>query len=243
MATQTQQARRVSVAQRLLAWAVHLLTASGVVWSLLALQATFESQWRQALGWLVVAVIVDSADGTLARLIGVRRVLPHFDGTLLDNLVDFTNYVITPALILHRADLMPPATSFWAACAMCLASAYQFCQQDAKTPDHYFTGFPSYWNVTALYLLAMDLGAATNLAIVVVLIVLVFVPIKYIYVTRTKEHRSLTLTLTAVWSALALVMLYQIPDVHPLLPWASLLFVGYYFGMSVYLTLAPRPHS
>ncbi len=93
--------------RRALAWGVHLLTASGVVCCLLALEATYASQWRTALAWLVLAVIIDAIDGTFARLVKVRKVLPDFDGTLLDNLIDFTNYVIVPALIIHRAQLLP----------------------------------------------------------------------------------------------------------------------------------------
>ena len=34
---------------------------------------------------------------------------------------------------------------------MVMASGYGFSQADAKTEDHYFLGWPSYWNVFALY--------------------------------------------------------------------------------------------
>ena len=33
-----------------------------------------------------------------------------------------------------------------------LASAYGFSQVNAKTPDGFFLGFPSYWNIIAFYL-------------------------------------------------------------------------------------------
>jgi phosphatidylcholine synthase len=228
--------REHSFIRRLLAWGVHFLTASGVVWSLLALEATFASQWRQALGWLVLAVIVDSVDGTLARLVSVKQVVPKFDGTLLDSLVDYINYVVVPALIIHRAELVPERASFGIACAICLASAFQFCQHGAKTPDHFFKGFPSYWNVAALYLLSLGLEPLANLAIVTSLVVMVFVPIKYLYVTRTVEYRSVTLLLTVLWAAMAITILWQLPDPQPLLVWASMLYFVYYFCMSLYLT-------
>lgn len=225
-----------SIVRRALAWGVHLLTASGAVCCLLALEATFASDWRSALAWLVVAVFIDAIDGTLARLVEVKKVLPSFDGTLLDNLIDFVSYVIVPALIIHRAQLLPASVSFWIASAICLASAYQFCQSDAKTPDHFFTGFPSYWNIAALYLLAMKLSELANLAIVAGLVLLVFVPIKYVYVTRTVQYRALTLTLTTIWSVMAACILWQLPDPSPPLVWSSLLFFVYYVGMSLYLT-------
>ena len=34
---------------------------------------------------------------------------------------------------------------------MVFSSAYQFCQV-GETDDHYFKGWPSYWNIVALYL-------------------------------------------------------------------------------------------
>ena len=234
------ESRESSGVRQALAWGVHLLTASGVVCCLLALEATFASQWRSALAWLLVAVIIDAVDGTLARLVEVKKVLPHFDGALLDNLIDFANYVIVPALIVHRAQLLPANVSFCMACAVCLASTYQFCQNDAKTPDHFFKGFPSYWNVTALYLLSMGLSPLVNLTIMAGLVLMVFVPIKYIYVTRTKACRTITLPLTALWAVMATCILWQLPDPHRWLVWTSLLYVAYYFGMSLYLTFGSR---
>ncbi|MGI9473232.1 MAG: CDP-alcohol phosphatidyltransferase family protein [Rubripirellula sp.] len=222
--------------QKCMAWGVHLFTACGVICCLLAIEATYAMQWRTALIWLVVGVAIDAIDGTLARLVRVNEVLPAFDGALLDNVIDFANYVIVPALILHRASLLPPSVSLIVASAICLASAYQFCQADAKTTDHYFRGFPSYWNVTVLYLLALHLPDTTNLAIIVSLIALVFVPIKYIYVTRTLSFQKLTLTLTMAWSGMMLVILWQLPDPNRVILYASLIYVAYYASMSVYLT-------
>ena len=226
--------------QRARAWSVHLLTASGVFCCLLALEATYASEWRAALAWLLLAVIIDAVDGTFARYFRVKAVLPNFDGALLDNLVDFINYVIVPALIIHRAQLVPAKCSFAIACAICLASAYQFCQGDAKTADNYFKGFPSYWNVTALYLLSAGFDRIANLIIIAALIIMVFVPIKYIYVTRTKEYQTITWPLTIGWAVLAIIILWQLPQPNPLLVGISSLYFVYYFLMSLYLTIRPR---
>ena len=234
---------KYSFTRKSLAWSVHLLTASGAVCCLLALEATCASQWRLALGWLLLAVIVDAVDGTLARLVDVKNVLPSFDGALLDNLIDFTSYVMVPAIIIHRSEVLPAAVSLWVASAICLASTYQFCQHDAKTPDHFFKGFPSYWNITALYLLAMNLNQRTNLLIVSSLLLLVFVPIKYVYLTRTEEHRTLSLTLTAVWSVMVMGILWQLPEPNPMLVWSSMLYFVYYLSMSLYLTVGPKRQS
>ena len=58
-----------SAGRKLLAWGVHIFTASGVVMGLLALVAVVNRNWRGALLWLFVAVLIDTVDGALARKI------------------------------------------------------------------------------------------------------------------------------------------------------------------------------
>ncbi len=223
-----------------LAWSVHLLTATGIVWSLLAMEAAARADWHAAFGWLFVAVIVDAVDGSLARWVHVKDVLPDFDGTLLDNVIDYVSYVVVPAFILLRSGLLEPAVSFGSAAAICLASAYQFCQADAKTPDHAFKGFPSYWNIAVLYLLAIDPGPVWSAAVIATLVVLVFVPIKYLYPTRTPRFRRLTITLTIVWGALAGVIVWQLPAPSLSMVYWSMLYFVYYVGMSLHLMCEAR---
>src|SRR5207248_8855289 len=140
-------------------------------------------------------VAIDSVDGTLARAVGVKRVLPFFDGTRLDDLVDYVTYVIVPALFLLHMHVLPHRAAVAVALCPVLASAYGFCRTDAKTSDHYFTGFPSYWNVVAFYLYALDWPRAVNAAVVVLFSIAVFVPIRYIYPSRTVTLRPLTIVL------------------------------------------------
>jgi phosphatidylcholine synthase len=227
----------------ILAWGVHLLTASGLICFLLAIEAGVRGNWRPAFAWLAVATLIDAVDGGLARIVRVKEVLPSFDGSLLDNLIDFVGYVFVPAFFLHHAKLLPPQYSLWVPATVCLASAFQFCQADAKTADHYFKGFPSYWNIAVLYLLALQLKPGVNIAIVVVLIALVFLPIKYVYPSRTPEFRALTLVLTSLWGGAMFVIIMQLPQPATWLVWASLLYVGYYLGMSLYLTRRSREES
>jgi phosphatidylcholine synthase len=218
-----------------LAWSVHLFTATGAVWGLLAVVAIIQHQWLLAFIYMAVAIAVDGLDGTLARMFKVKGALPGFDGALLDNIVDYLNYVIVPALLLYQAELLPPTWDLVGVALIALSSAYQFCQSDAKTEDNYFKGFPSYWNVVVFYLFFLGLIGWVNLTIIVVLTVLVFVPIKYIYPSRMRSHQRLTLGLTVIWGAAILIALVQYPTPQPGLLWLSLLYLVYYVGMSVYL--------
>jgi phosphatidylcholine synthase len=215
------------------AWSVHLFTAAGAVLGLLALAAIMRGEWRAALIWMAVAMAVDSADGTLARWAHVKQVLPHFDGALLDNMVDYLNYAVIPAFFLLAAGLLPAGWGLFGAAGIVLASGYQFCRTDAKTDDHYFTGFPSYWNVVVLYLLLLRFDAWLALAIVLFLCLMVFVPFRYVYPSRTRPFRALTLALSAAWGILCLVVMFQYPAPSTMLVWASLAYVPYYVGISV----------
>ena len=52
---------------RIAAVCVHILTASGALLGLLALQAAHEGAWQTVFVWLGVALVVDTVDGPLAR--------------------------------------------------------------------------------------------------------------------------------------------------------------------------------
>lgn len=220
--------------QQAMAWSAHLFTASGAIWGLLALLAITSEQWAVAFAWMALAIFVDSFDGLLARRVHVKNVLPNFDGALLDNMIDFLNYVFIPAYFLYASNLLPQRYALFGAVLILLASSYQFCQDDAKTDDHYFKGFPSYWNIMVYYLFIMGGALWLNFTVLLILSALVFVPIKYVYPTRTSMNKQLTMTLACLWGGINLAILVRYPERDPLLLWASLLFVAYYCGLSFY---------
>jgi phosphatidylcholine synthase len=226
--------------QKLLAWGVHLFTASGAIWGLLTVLSITNENWILTFAWMGLAIFIDSFDGLLARRVRVKEVLPEFDGALLDNIIDFLNYVFVPAFFLSQTNMLPAPVSLLGAAMILLASAYQFCQNDAKTDDHYFKGFPSYWNIMVFYMFILSLNGWINLAIVVLLSALVFVPIKYIYPTRTTLHQGLTLTLTAIWGIVNIIIVLTYPSYSPWLVWISLLFAIYYIGMSLFAMYVNR---
>jgi phosphatidylcholine synthase len=216
----------------LAAASVHLLTASGAVWGLLALDAIARARFKSALGWMALAVVVDGVDGALARRLRVEVLLPFVDGTLLDNLVDYLNYVVVPAFLLLRADLLPPSVALAGAAAICLASAYQFTHAEAKAADR-FRGFPSYWNVVVVYLLLLRPDPWLGAGLVAALCLLVFVPLTWVYPTRTVVWRGPTLALTVVWATMVGWSLWRYPDHPRWLVLASLAYAVYYAVLSL----------
>src|SRR5918998_5599578 len=226
---------------RLRASAVHLYTASGAVLTLLILVAAYNGHTVAAL-WLILAtLVIDSTDGLLARRYRVKELLPGFDGGLLDNIVDYMTYVLAPILLLWTAGYLPSGNFGVVLAALpILASSYQFCRVDAKTgdgaqTDHFFLGFPSYWNIVAFYVIVFDLGAGTVGAMLLVCSLLVFVPIRYVYPSRTLAFRKLTITLTALWFLSCAVILREMPRPDPLILGFSILYLCYYLGLSLYL--------
>lgn len=227
----------------LVAWLAHAYTASGVVLAFLATRHVIDHQYREAFFWLYVQVFVDSTDGVWARRARVSTLLPWFNGAKLDDIADYLAYVFVPALIVWRALLVPDAWTLPVAFAMLLSSAFGFNREDAKTPDHFFTGFPSYWNIVVFYLSVAGLSPFVNGAILLLLAALVFVPVRYVYPSRTPILQPVTLTLGVLWAVLMVVMLWQFPAVSPLVFWASLVFPAYYVVVSVLLHVRRSPGS
>lgn len=222
-------------------WLLHLYTASGTVLALFAVIAAVEGNVVRALWILLAALVIDGTDGMLARRLHVKETIPVFDGARLDDIVDYITYAFVPMVLLWTGGYLP-AGSLGATLAAIplLASSYQFCRTDAKTGDHFFLGFPSYWNVVAFYVVVLDLSTAVTATILLLCAVLVFVPIKYVYPSRTNTLRVLNLSLAGLWLVLYAVILWNVPDPNLLVVGLSIMYVAYYLVMSVYLTWSTR---
>jgi phosphatidylcholine synthase len=222
------------------AYGVHLFTATGAVFSFFALLAIIQHEWRIMVVWMIASMLVDGFDGFLARRADTKVYASKIDGALMDNIIDYFTYVVVPALFLYESGVLPPGWGMAGACAILLASAFQFSQTDAKTEDHFFTGFPSYWNIVAIYVLVLGLNPWVNLAILLFLVALIFIPIKYIYPTRSTQLRTLTLVLISVYFAMSIWGLIIYPDIPPWMIWVTFAFFAYYFALSLWLTFKTR---
>lgn len=203
-----------SVGRRVLAWGVHLYTALGLVLAaaILVLLVRGDAEaFRWSFVLMVVATLIDATDGTMARGIRIKEVLPGFDGRKLDDLTDFLTYTFLPLMLIWRAGLVPGGTEAWLLLPL-LASAYGFCQVEAKTEDGYFLGFPSLWNVVAFYLYALDLPGTLALGIIAVLALLTFVPSRYLYPSsRAGRLNAVSNVLGVIWTAALAWLLWAWP--------------------------------
>jgi phosphatidylcholine synthase len=197
--------------------------------------AIFDRRYRAAFILLAAATAIDASDGFLARVARVQEVTAGFDGARLDDIIDYLTFVFVPILLLFRAGHLPSQWGGLVAGAVLLSSAYGFSASDAKTEDCFFTGFPSYWNIVALYVHAAGLQAAPNAGILLTLSAMVFVRVGYVYPTRTPVLRGLTLALGAVWAMMVGAIILSLPDVPGVLLIVSLFFPVYYTVLSLAL--------
>ncbi len=235
----------VTFMRRFLGWSIHAFTASGACVGLLSLFAIYHHDFLLALWLMCASIVIDAVDGMFARMIKIKEVVPHVDGALLDNIVDFVNYTIVPCFFLLVTDLLPESFRLICVMAITFASAYQFTQIDAKTHDHFFKGFPSYWNITVFYLFFWQMSNFTNLIILLCLAVLSFVPIKYIYpsrmdyLTNNKYLRVAMVCMTVLWGMATSGLLWLYPQSNHFLVAISMGYILLYIGLSLYRTWIP----
>jgi phosphatidylcholine synthase len=234
-----------SIPQYILATLVHIFTASGAIIGLACIEYIYQQKPVIALWLMALAVFIDAIDGTIARLAHVKSVLPGFDGALLDNIIDFINYVLVPCLFIIHNYIPLPDYRWLIASLILLSSCYQFCQADAKTPDHFFKGFPSYWNIVVFFLFIIQTTPQMNALILLTLCVLVFVPIKYVYPSRLEALsqyiwlKVLTLTASLLFGVVTLLLLWFYPDKPKLLIAYCYAYMIYYLAISLTKTAIP----
>jgi phosphatidylcholine synthase len=182
---------------------VHLLTATGAVFAMLAMLAAVEEKWSLMFLWLVVAFAVDGIDGPLARKYDVKTNAPEFDGVLLDLIIDYLTYVFVPAYALFKSGLLPGWTGWFAIIVITFASAMYFADNRMKTKDNSFSGFPGCWNMLVLVLFAVQPNFYVIVGLVALLAVAMFTPLKFIHPVRTVRWRSVSLPVALAWTIFA----------------------------------------
>lgn len=225
--------------RKIVAWLVHLYTATGAVVGMFALFLAAQNQIRQAFLLLLLTVLIDATDGLMARRLRVREVLPEFDGAMMDNVIDVLTYIWIPVFIIGSIDVLPHI--LWIAVPV-IAGMYAYGQADMKTDDNFFLGFPSYWNIVALYMYWLRPEPLWAVLMLVIPAVLTFVPTRYLYPSRNRTLAGPTWALGGIWLLACFYLLLQ-EQPPPTLIWLSLLFPAYYMVASFYVDWRIRKGS
>ena len=195
------------------ALSVHLLTATGAVFAMLAMLAAVDEKWSLMFLWLVVAFIVDGIDGPLARKYDVKKNAPIYDGVIMDMIVDYLTYIFIPAYALFKSGLLPGWTGWLCIIVITFASVLYMSDTRMKTKDYSFSGFPACWNMVVIVMFALEPNFWAILFIVVVLAVAMFTPLKFVHPVRTDRWRPISLPIALAWTGFAAWAAYV--DFHP----------------------------
>jgi phosphatidylcholine synthase len=214
---------------RIGAFAVHVLTAGNAALALLALIFATDGQWGPMFITLGIALILDGADGPLARKLKTAEILPRWSGETLDLVVDFVAYVFVPAYAIAACGLLPQPLTLPAGIIIVITGALYFADRTMKTADNYFRGFPAVWNLAAFYLILLQPSPWTAAAMVVALAALSFAPIKFLHPLRVERGRILNIALLAIWGLLALCAVLYDLEPGAYVVWPLVVIAIYFF--------------
>ncbi len=181
------------------AWAVHALTASGVIVGYVGLNSVIEGHARAGILWLIAALVLDGVDGPIARKLEVRERVPTLNGNSLDLIIDYFTCTIVPVAFLYRFDILPSKTVGAVGFTVLFVSALWMARTDQETEDGWFNGFPAEWNmiIPSLYLIGWN--PWINLGICAVFSVLTLSRVQFAHPVSVREHRAISLVFMIAW--------------------------------------------
>ena len=216
--------------KRVFGWLVHLYTSLGLPINLFSLWALSEGDGRLFFILNLCAVLIDASDGFMARKLAVKSLIPEFDGSKLDDLIDYLTFTFLPIASMHYLKLVPPEHNWLLGFAL-ISSAYGFCQTQAKTEEA-FVGFPSYWNLVVYYYFLLETSLSVTIGFTLIFSILTFVPIHFIYPTRTKMWMKTTLGGSLIFVLLLMYSAVGPKDHQVTAGYLSLIYVVYYWVAS-----------
>ena len=197
------------------AWAVHALTASGVIVGYVALNSVIEGHARAAILWLVGTLLVDAVDGPIARHLDVKARVPQLNGEVLDLVIDYFTGVVVPVAFIYRFDLVPDDTGGPIGFTILFISALWMARRDQETVDGWFRGFPVAWNMIIPTLYLIRGNGWVNLTICAALCVLTLSHVNFPHPVSVRERRGISLGFMVLWLGSMLWLAIAQHDVAP----------------------------
>jgi len=181
------------------AWAVHALTASGVIVGFVALNAVVDGDARGAILWLVAALLLDGIDGPIARKLDVRSRVPVLNGNSLDLIIDYFTCTIIPVAFLCKFDVLPTNTVGPLSCAILFVSALWMSREDQETEDGWFNGFPAEWNMIVPTVYLLHPNEWVTLAVCIIFCFFTLSRVQFPHPVSVREHRAVSLAIMIAW--------------------------------------------
>lgn len=223
--------------KRAAAYAVHGLTASGIVPAAFAVMevASPSCDPRVVFLWLLLTTLIDAIDGPLARRFHVKHYAANIDGRTIDDLLDYLTFAFIPLLLIWRMAWLPSGLGWTVVFAMG-ASLFGFAHIKAKDEvNGLFRGFPSYWNAFALYagIFSVMIDPWLTAIALWILTVLTVAPVWVIYPNLAPQKwRSSVMIGAGLWTIVILAMLWYFPRPPIWLLVVSLVYPVFYVVLS-----------
>jgi phosphatidylcholine synthase len=191
--------------------------------------------------WFIAATVVDAIDGPLARLADTKRYAGDVSGRTIDDIVDYIGFTFLPLALVWRMDWVPGVVGTVVVVLAMMASLIGFAHAHAKDEERgFFRGFPSYFNIVALYFgLSVaslpEAGPWLNVAILLGLTVMTVSPVWLIYPNLCpRPWKPVVLIGSYIWGAGLVAMLPWYPSGVP--GWIvliSLIYPLFYLALSL----------
>ena len=185
--------------QRRIGMTIHVLTASGAIAGLVALQHVINGNIRGGLVWLIVCQVLDGVDGPIARRYGASEHADLIDGHVLDLVVDYVTCVVVPVALMLETHLVATSASMATAGLILLTSALWFARTDQETEDAWFNGFPAGWNIVIPTFLILDASHRTVMVLTAFFCVMQMSNLKFPHIMKAPAMRKATLFFTVLY--------------------------------------------
>ena len=189
-----------------IAWAVHALTASGVLLGAAGLEAVVHGHPRAAIIYLIAAMVVDGIDGPIARAARVSDALPGMDGNILDLVVDYLTCVMLPVAFMAYFHAFPPGWTVILGALILFTAVLWFARVELMTEDHWFKGFPAIWNLVAPTFFLLRSPHWVNIVVTIALCALTLSNVKFVHPMQVRDKRVINITVTVLWLAAMLAL-------------------------------------
>lgn len=206
------QNSETSQSQRRTGFSIHVLTASGALAGLIALQSVIDGYIRTALLWLIVCQILDGVDGPIARKFDVSLHAPHIDGHVLDLVIDYVTCVVVPTVLLIRMDVVEPRLTMTISGLILMTSALWFARTDQETEDVWFNGFPAMWNIVIPTFILLGTSQRYSAIICLLFCVAQLTMVKFPHLVRVHALRPATYTATTIYFGAFILLSAQYPN-------------------------------
>ena len=195
----------------------HMLTLMGLGFAAAGLICLFEGRIDAAVRYSLLVLVVDRADGTLARSLKVRERIPGVSGEVLDIITDLVGLTFVPMMIFLRTGLFMDGFGVVLAILAPIAAAWKYSRKESFLADGYSRGAPPvFFSIFLFYFL--ELPPVYPTIYTALLIILTVSPVKYPITNLVTTHwkpgyKSLTNWLTAIFLIPVFIFLKNTPDI------------------------------